>query len=253
MDVAHGAGAVLLRRDIEPLGQADLALAVEEQHKVDRHACREVRTRDKRNTVRVAGTTNTETLATEESKTIELQLMGQAASRRAAVPPPVPAAQWSAADAAAIRAVAGQPVDGLRLALQCEQGSPHLMSTYHNESDAALHLGFWWNVRMLVLDAQGQVVPADGGPGRPCGAGEDPTAVGAGEQHARTQYMACTQPLGEERPVGWSYESHDTHDVVVYLVYENPPPHGYGVLEANTWRGRVVSNPLAIKLTASLR
>jgi hypothetical protein len=114
-----------------------------------------------------------------------------------------------------------------------------------------LALAFWWNRRMKVVDASGNVVAPGKGSELPCGAMEDWTVLRPGERHERVEALACTQPAGQTADIGWSYDlAPGTYRV--QLEFEAPARHGFSQSEPNpaAFTGRVVSNEVTVTVSA---
>lgn len=122
-----------------------------------------------------------------------------------------------------------------------------LTAVYRNTGTAPLALAFWWQRTMVVRDAAGQVVAPGPGSVLPCGAAEDLTILGPGEQYERTEPLACTQPAGRSERIGWSYALAPGEYSVV-LTLEAPPAHGFSqhAPDPREFRGRAVSNEVRV-------
>lgn len=169
--------------------------------------------------------------------------MGVASSRQKIAE--VLAVAWNVAEVEGVKAAAGLEVNGLNLRVEGQAGNLSSFRSIYSSTSSTLHLGFWWNVRLLVLAGDGGIIQPHGGPQLPCGSAERAQELHPGAPFTRDQYLMCTQPAGNEISIGWSYpELEKGTNAIIYLVYENPPPTGYGIVAENGWRGRVVSNPL---------
>lgn len=132
-----------------------------------------------------------------------------------------------------------------------DQGRPQLRTTFINEGAEPVALTFWWNRTLEVRDAAGALVTPGQGPVLPCGAGEDWTVVGPGQRFERPDGFACTQPVGVDKPVGWSYALAPGSYRVRFL-YRAPPPHGFTQSEPHpqAFTGALTSNELEVTVTA---
>jgi hypothetical protein len=85
----------------------------------------------------------------------------------------------------------------------------------------------------------------------PCGVAEDWLVLAPGESHERAEPLGCTQPAGRSERIGWSYALAPGRYGVA-LVYESPPAHGFmqSAPRADSFRGRVVSNEVAVDVSA---
>jgi hypothetical protein len=106
---------------------------------------------------------------------------------------------WAVSDIATIVQQAGVENNGLTLSLAVAPPSndtfaPPLMSYYENKSAKAVEMVFWWNVCLLALDSQGQLIHPSPGPLRPCGAMENKQQIAPGQRFERSQFFQCTQP-----------------------------------------------------------
>ncbi len=123
-----------------------------------------------------------------------------------------------------------------------------LTSTFENVGQAEMSLTFWWNCRLKIVDAQGNIVQPAKGRELPCGRGETPTSLAPGKTKSRAQPLGCTQPQGAPQSVGWSYKlKPGTYKIA--LLFEAPPTHGYDVDKSEkAWKGKVVSNEVTITI-----
>lgn len=130
-------------------------------------------------------------------------------------------------------------------------GEPTLIGRYTNHGPQPLALAFWWNRRLRVRDAAGQLVAPGPGPVLPCGVGEDWTVLAPGETHERPESLACTQPAGRREAIGWSYELAPGR-YRVSLLFEAPPAHGFSQSERHphAFQGRVESPEVTIEVLA---
>lgn len=143
----------------------------------------------------------------------------------------------------------------LLIELRVDPARPlQLVSTYVNQGTTPLALTFWWNRRLRVVDARGQVVSPGDGPVLPCGVGESWRQLEPGERHVEPQTLGCTQPAGRPEPIGWSYElMPGTYRVT--LLFESPPAHGFSQADAHphAFVGRVESNEVELVVPAPAR
>jgi hypothetical protein len=123
-----------------------------------------------------------------------------------------------------------------------------LKALYTNKGSTPLSLTFWWNRRMRVVDSSGATITPGAGPVLPCGVREDVVVLKPGESLDRDEYVGCTQPAGDSRPVGWSYAL-GAGVWKVTLLFAFPPAHGRIENEdAQAWRGSVESNTVTFSL-----
>jgi len=82
----------------------------------------------------------------------------------------------------------------------------------------------------------------------PCGVREEVAVLEPRSTRSEAQALACTQPFGLDRVVGWSYGLQKGAEYVIHLVFSIPSPHGHSGVsssdEARLWRGVAVSNAL---------
>lgn len=148
----------------------------------------------------------------------------------------------------------GEAVHGLKVTLAAASTRVktdqdlQLSSVFENVGTTRLPLTFWWNRRLRVTDAAGNVVAPGPGPVLPCGVAETAVPLEPGKSLERKEHFGCTQPAGCDRTVGWSYHlAPGTYRIV--LIYESPMPHGYDHNpDPGAWIGKVLSNEITVKI-----
>ena len=149
--------------------------------------------------------------------------------------------------------------NGLRVSLRainsaCDRAeNATLVSTFEEVGDQPISLTFWWNRFLRITERDGRFIAAGPGPELPCGVKEMPVQLQAGVRHERSEPLACTQPSGLGKRVGWQY----TLKPALYrisLLFANTSAHGYAPNRApDAWKGRVETASVEITIDPSTR
>jgi hypothetical protein len=145
--------------------------------------------------------------------------------------------------------------NGLRVSLVSKKKrfkdaiSVELTGIFENVGDKPFTLAFWWIRFIRVVDKNGKVVRPGPGPALPCGIAEDPTTLAPGDRFERREGLACTQPAGLNKKVGWDYDHLPPGKYRVSLIMQNPPAHGYDVhSDGEAWKGKLETEPIEIEI-----